>query len=198
MRKRWKTARGTTQRRARRGARWAIPNPLFLMATLVLFQTACGPGESWSQEVVRPGAAWPVSTPAQEGIDPAAIDALVADIESGEYGLIDHFTLIRHGRLIADHHFQQDYVAIAAAYDTTNHPYNYDHPDWHPYYQGTNLHSLQSVTKSVTSVVLGIAMDEGLIPGVDAPAMSFFDAYSPDMSDPRRAAMKLEDLLTTR
>jgi CubicO group peptidase (beta-lactamase class C family) len=54
------------------------------------------------------------------------------------------------------------------------------------------------VTKSVTSLALGIAMDEGHVPGVEVPAMSFFEAYAPDMSDPRRQAMTLQDLLTMR
>ena len=50
----------------------------------------------------------------------------------------------------------------------------------------------------MTSVALGIAVDQGLISGVDVPALSFFQAYDPDMSDPRRAGMTLEDLLTMR
>jgi len=122
----------------------------------------------------------------------------MADIAAGNYGLIDHFLLIRHGRVVADHHFEQDYASIASAYDTTNHQYNYDHPDWHPYYRNTDLHTLQSVTKSVTSVALGIAIDEGYIPGVDVPTASFFKAYDPDLSDPRKRAMTLEDMLTMR
>ena len=171
---------------------------LIFGVAVLLLQPGCGGQALPQQGLGWPGEDWPASTPAQEGIDPAAIDALVADIEAGTYGLIDHFTLIRHGRLVADHHFEQDYESIAAAYDTTNHQYNYDHPDWHPYYQGTELHSLQSVTKSVTSAALGIAIDQGLISGVDVPALSFFQAYSPDLTDPRKGDMKLEDLLTMR
>jgi CubicO group peptidase (beta-lactamase class C family) len=145
-----------------------------------------------------PGDTWPASTPEAEGIDPAAVEALHADITAGRYGLIDHFLLIRHGRVVADHHYPQNYDSIAAQYDTTSHQYNYDHPDWHPYYRGTNLHTLQSVTKSITSVALGIAIDEGYISGVTVPGLSFFDAYEPDMSDTRRRAMTLSDMLTMR
>lgn len=142
---------------------------------------------------------WAVSTMQDEGIDPAPIEAMIADIDAGKYGLVDHFLLIRHGKIVADRHFKQDYVTIAKKHDPENHQYNYDHPDWHPYYQGTNLHTLQSVTKSITSVALGIAMDEGLIPGgVRTPAMSFFKAYEPDLSDPRKQAMTLRDMLTMR
>ena len=117
---------------------------------------ASGPGEP-----VWPGEEWPVSTPEAEGLDPAAIDSLVADIDAGRFGLIDHFLLIRHGRVIADRHWDhgEEYARILAEQeDTVGHPYNYDHPDWHPYYRDTGLHTLQSVTKSVTSVAFGIAV----------------------------------------
>jgi CubicO group peptidase (beta-lactamase class C family) len=139
-----------------------------------------------------------VSTPEAEGIDPAAIDALHADIVAGRYGLLDHFLLIRHGRVVADHHYEHDYDSISAQYYPSADQYDYDDPDWHPYYGDTDLHTLQSVTKSITSAVLGIAIDEGLIDGVDVPGMSFFAAYEPDMSDARRGAMTLADLLTMR
>ncbi|WP_420637067.1 hypothetical protein [Candidatus Palauibacter sp.] len=41
-----------------------------------------------------------MSTAESEGIDPAAIDSLIADIDAGRYGLIDHFLLIRNERVI--------------------------------------------------------------------------------------------------
>ena len=148
-----------------------------------------------------PGAEWPVSTPAAEGIDPDAIDALVADIDAGKYGLIDHFLLIRNGRVVTDRHWDHaaEYEAILAAQpDTTNHQYNYDHPAWHPFYRDTHMHSLQSVTKSVTSVAFGIAVDEGHINGVEGAAWSFLQAYAPDMSDLRRPDTTIEDFLTMR
>ncbi len=143
--------------------------------------------------------AWHRTTFEEAGVDEAAIVELVADIEAGHYGNVDHFLLARGGKIVADHHFQRDYVEISKPYDPEDHAYDYDHPSWHPYYQGTRLHTLQSVTKSITSICVGIAMDEGRIPGgVEAPAMSFFSQYEPDLSDPRRRAMTLQDLLTMR
>jgi CubicO group peptidase (beta-lactamase class C family) len=145
-----------------------------------------------------PGETWPTSTAAAEGIDQAAIDSIVADIKAGQYGLIDAFMLIRHGKVVANHKFVQDYAKVAAQYDTTNHQYNYDHPDWHPYLKGTQLHTLQSVTKSVSSAAMGIAIDDGLIGGVETLAMPFFKAYEPYASDGRKDSTTLEDLLTMR
>ena len=154
---------------------------------------------AWSQPAISwPGDTWETSTPEAEGIHPDTIAAIVADMEAGEYGLIDAFMLIRHGRVVANHRFEQDYASIAAEQDTTNHPYNYNHPDWHPYLRGTDLHSLQSVTKSVTSVALGIAIDEGYIESVEVPVMPFFEAYEPFQTDARKEATTLEDFLTMR
>ncbi|MCH8121735.1 MAG: serine hydrolase [Bacteroidetes bacterium] len=145
-----------------------------------------------------PGDTWPTSTPEAEGIDPAVIDSIVNDINSGEYGLIDAFMVIRHGIVVADHRFEQDYESIMVQYDTTDYMYNYDHVNWHPYLKGTMLHSLQSVSKSVTSAALGIAIDDGLIDGPRAPVLPFFDDYEFEQTDERKQALTLEDFLTMR
>ena len=108
-------------------------------------------------------ALWAESDAASEGINPLTIDSLHSEILKGEYGLIDHFMIIKNGKIVVNYHYQQNYDSIAAKYDATNHLYNYDHPAWHPYYNYTDLHSLQSVTKSITSILLGIAIDEGFI-----------------------------------
>lgn len=176
-------------RRATPLLRWALLLALFVASSVAV----------WSQPTVSwPGESWEVSTPEAEGISPDSIAAIVADMEAGVYGNIDAFMLIRHGRVVADHRFEQDYEAIAAEFDTTNHPYNYDHPDWHPYLKDTDLHSLQSVTKSVTSAALGIAIDEGYIESVEVPVMPYFEAYQPYQTDSRKEATTLEDFLTMR
>ena len=152
-----------------------------------------------AESAAWPGENWPVSTPEAEGFDADALRALIDDMQVGKYGLLDHFLLIRHGKVIADRHFPRDYAALSAPHEPVDAQYDYDHPNWHPYYQGTELHTLQSVTKSITSAVLGIALDDGHIPGgVSTPAMSFFEDYDFDVEDPLRAAMTVEDLLTMR
>ena len=142
-----------------------------------------------------------MSTPEAEGVDPAAIEALVLDIEAGRYGLIDQFLLIRNGYVITDHrwdHGERYAELLTQQEDTTAHQFNYDHPAWHPYYRDTDLHSLQSVTKSVMSVAFGIAIDAGHISGVEDAAWPWFEDYGADLADPRRAATTLEDFLTMR
>jgi CubicO group peptidase (beta-lactamase class C family) len=183
----------------RRRANRACRSSAFLAATLaatVLF-TGCSSAAA-HDNTVWPGASWAESTPEAEGIDPDSVRALVADIEAGRYGLVDAFLLIRHGKVVANHRFAHNYDSIATQYDTTNHQYNYDHPSWHPYLRDTKLHTLQSVTKSVTSAALGIAIDEGRVGGADTKVMPFFAAYAPYTTDARKEATTLGDLLTMR
>lgn len=102
-----------------------------------------------SEEFGWPDETWPVSTAEAEGVDRAALDSFIADIDAGRYGLIDQFLLIRNGRVIADRrwdHAERYAELLAAQEDTADHQYDYDHPLWHPYYRDTDLHSLQSVT----------------------------------------------------
>jgi len=142
---------------------------------------------------------WQRASFEEAGIDEAPIMEFVSDVRAGHYGNVDHFLLARGGKIVVDEHFKRDYLEISKPHDPEDHQYDYDHPSWHPYYQGTGLHTLQSVTKSITSICVGIAIDEGHLPGgVGTPAMSFFPEYKPDLSDARRRAMTLEDLLTMR
>ena len=76
------------------------------------------------------------------------------------------------------------------------HEFNYLHPNWHPWYQGRDVHTLQSVTKSVTATLFGIALAAARS-GVDEPFLPFFrTAISP--VDARLRTATLADLLTMR
>lgn len=132
------------------------------------------------------------------GIDPNAVTRFLDDARAGAFGRFDHFILMRHGRLLVDERL--DVGAPQGPREATaDHQYDYEDPGWHPYYRAGDLHTQQSVTKSVTSILVGMAIDDGSIPdGVSTPAMSWFGDYDPDATDPRRAAMTLEDLLTMR
>ena len=53
-----------------------------------------------------------------------------------------------------------------------------------------------SVTKSVTSILIGIAIDQHLISGVDAKISTFFPEYAELLGKPERSKLRLKDLLT--
>lgn len=161
----------------------------------LLITVACSTDDVREKEAAASDLYWARSTPQSEGINPLVLDSIHQDVLDGRYGLIDHFMVIRNDKVVYDQSYKQDYRSIAAQYDTTNFQFNYDHPDWHPYYNGTDLHSMQSVTKSVTSILTGIAIDEGLISSVDSTIERYFDGYQVDWSDQRKKSITLKHLL---
>ena len=128
----------------------------------------------------------------------AVLDSINLEINNGDYGLIDRFMVIQNDEILANYKYEQDYETIAKKYDTTNHQYNYNHPSWYPFYQQSELHTLQSITKSVTSILLGIALDLNNDYTVKTKAMLFFKDYNINFQDIRKNTITIEDLLTMR
>jgi len=106
--------------------------------------------------------------------------------------------MIRNGHVVVDQVYEHNYELINAGLDRTPHQYNYYSPDWHPFYQGSDLHTLQSVTKGVVSIVIGIAIHRGELPDPGVAALDFFGDYEIKNLDERKRRVTLEDLLTMR
>ncbi|MGH6689424.1 MAG: serine hydrolase domain-containing protein [Gammaproteobacteria bacterium] len=116
---------------------------------------------------------WPVASPSSVGLDPPALDALARRIAEGQHGQIDAFLVIRNGKLVFERYFG----------------------GYNPY----TLHTLQSATKSVTSTLIGIAIDRGAIASVDKPIRDFFPEHRHLFdADSVKAAITLQHLLTMR
>ena len=117
------------------------------------------------------GDGWAVAAPASQGMDGAALNALSQRIERGELGAIHSFLVVRHGYLVFERYYQPRGM-------------------W-------EIHTVQSVTKSVASALVGIAIDEGLIEGVDVPLEKLFPEYRDVFEkDPRKKQIRLRDVLT--
>ena len=156
-------------------------------------------------------SAWPRSALEQEGLNPAPLSALVERGKTGGFGNLDRLVVIRNGKLLLSERFARDYrelsrgkkTAIGCGIDMctdslAKDPFNYLHPDWHPWYQGRQVHTLQSVTKSVTATLIGIAIGRGEIKSMSEPLLSFFPGYDLSKIDPRLRKATLADLLTMR
>lgn len=152
-----------------------------------------------------PAERWPVATPRAVGLNAAVLDSIDAEIRAGRYGYVDRFLVIRRGRLAYDRRYRHDYDRIygdSARLATTlrTHdragPYNYFNAWWHPYYRRGDLHTLQSVTKTVTSIVIGTAVTRGEFPSLDTPVLSFFDSGTVANVDDRKRRMTIRHLLT--
>ncbi len=165
---------------------------LALLLVAALMVSASGAASAATMQ--WPTRAWPTASPEAVGLDSAALQALSGEIAAGQYGYVDSMLLIRHGRIAFEQRYPHDYRALFVGKGA---PwiYNYYDPDWHPFYKGTPLHTLQSVSKSVTSALVGIAIERGEIPDVDVAVMPYFAAFKV-APDPRRGRMRLWDVLT--
>ncbi len=157
-----------------------------------------------------PGAAqgepgWPTGTPSSVGLNVAVLDSVDAEIRAGRYGHVNRLVVIRRGTLVYDRRYAHDYDAIHGdsartpnalnARDVTG-PYNYFAPWWHPTYRRGDLHTLQSVTKTITSVVIGVAVTRGEFPDLDTPILRYFDTATVANIDDRKRRVTIRHLLT--
>jgi WD40 repeat protein/CubicO group peptidase (beta-lactamase class C family) len=118
---------------------------------------------------------WPTSTPEEQGMNSTTLNELFDYIDSWPDS-IHGLCVMRHGVIVAEGYFSSDY---------------------HQYIQ-EDKHQTHSVTKSFTSALIGIAIDQGYITDVQQKVLDFF----PDMNflnvDSRKEAMTIEHLLTMR
>jgi CubicO group peptidase (beta-lactamase class C family) len=143
-----------------------------------------------------PTAGWRTSSPQAERVNADSLAALDAAFAAGKHGYIDAMLVIRNGRVIYERRYTQPYDSLFTGPDRRDWQYNYQHPNHHPWYRKTDLHTLQSVSKSVTSVLTGVAIHRGDLPHDSVAVMPYLAAYPVADQDPRRARMTLRHLLT--
>ncbi|MGH7710044.1 MAG: serine hydrolase domain-containing protein, partial [Gemmatimonadaceae bacterium] len=170
-------------------------NPPPLLAAALLVLTAALPVRG---QAAYPGRTWPTAEPRAVGINVVVLDSIDSEITSGRYGYVDRMLVIRNARVVYDKSYKHDYDRIyqdsakSSSPLNPHHltgPYNYYHPWWHPYYRRGDLHTLQSVTKTITSVVIGTAIQRGDFPSIDSRVLSFFDTTKVKNIDDRKRRM---------
>ena len=152
-----------------------------------------------------PTHGWAQDTPASVGLNEKVLAAFDADLGSGKYLLVDSLEVFRCGKEVYQRKYHHDYGQIygkeAKVRGPLNAhltgPYNYFDPAWHPYYHGTDLHSMQSVSKTVSSVILGIAIARGDFKAdLDTPILKYFDVAKVKNADDRKRRITLRHVLT--
>ena len=91
-------------------------------------------------------------------------------VASGEFKKITSVLVARHGKLVYEKYFDGD---------------------------ANSLRNTRSATKSITSILTGIAIDHHQLTGVDTRAFSYFPEKQPVANpDPRKNQITIEDFLT--
>ncbi len=117
-----------------------------------------------------PTSGWRTSTPEEQGFDSAKLNEMLISLHKGGVPL-HSLLVVRNG-----------YVVLDAYFD----PYN-----------GSFPHKLQSVTKSVTATLVGIAIDQGKLQP-DQTMISFFPDRTIANLDERKSKITVEDLVSMR
>ena len=155
---------------------------------------AARPAAATEATIPWPTKTWPESTPEAQGLDRAALEAFDRELAAGRQGYVDSMLVVRHGQVVFEREYQRDYDRLFVGKGKPG-LYNYYDPEWHPYWKRGRLHTMQSISKSVTSALIGIALQRGELPSVGVKVMPYFKAFrtSPDA---RREALTLRDVLT--
>lgn len=112
---------------------------------------------------------WTPSTLEEQGMDTTKLDAMTSwVVDSGVD--VDSVLIVRHGYMVYERYFN-------------------------PKYGVNSTHVLQSVSKSFTSAIVGVAVDRGLI-HLDDKVLDYFPELTIQNRDPWKDAMTVRDLLT--
>jgi CubicO group peptidase (beta-lactamase class C family) len=124
---------------------------------------------------------WPIDTPENVGLDGARLCG-IADRLKDTSANVHAVVVARRGKLVFEQYF--------SGYDD---PWGV--PEGQFDFDATTKHDMRSVSKSVTSLLVGIAIDHKLIAGVDEPVVKFFPEYSA-LKTPGWDGITLRNLLT--
>ncbi|HEY5739070.1 MAG TPA: serine hydrolase [Gammaproteobacteria bacterium] len=113
------------------------------------------------------------ATPQSQGLDGARLQQAVDGIAAGDYGRIDALLVLRNDFIVLERYFS-------------------------PLYRGPDYrYPVRSVTKSITSALVGIARGQGKLPALQTGLRELFPQYSSIANlDTRKRAVTFEHLLS--
>jgi len=144
---------------------------MIIPRSITLFLTlfyACAAATAQTQ---TPTGDWPKASGAESGLSETKLRSLETAIHSGEFSKIGSVLIARHGKLVYEGYFDGD---------------------------ANSLRDTRSVTKCITGALVGIAIGEGKLSGVDAKVLSLLPERARKIQnpDPRKSAITVEDFLT--
>jgi CubicO group peptidase (beta-lactamase class C family) len=151
---------------------WVVA--ILLVALLVALAYIYIPGHGHLPSLVTPDYwptnGWQASVPEQQGIDSIQLAEGVRSIQE-KHIAIDSLMIIRNGYMVLDAYYSP--------------------------YDGSFPHDFASVTKSVMTTLIGIAVDQGKLQ-LDQKVVSFFPNRSIANLDARKKNITIRDLVTMR
>ena len=119
-----------------------------------------------------PKESWRTDSPENQGLDEKKIQSFIGQLRTGKIQRpISSFLVVKNGYLIVEEFFGR--------------------------HNSGQAHTMQSVTKSITSTLVGVAIQNGHIDNLDQAVISFFPEYDQiNNLDKRKKKMNLRHALT--
>jgi CubicO group peptidase (beta-lactamase class C family) len=137
-----------------------------------------------AQDCAAPAArddGWAVAAPDTVGLDPARICAIADRLADANVN-VHSVLVVRQGKLVFEHYRSGEDEITGRPVGTV--AYAADIP-----------HDLRSISKSVTSLLVGIALESAPDRTLDAPVLDFFPQY-PELRTPEKERITVRHLLT--
>lgn len=141
-----------------------------LLVLLALLAPAADVFAQESGRTAAPAPEWQVRPPAEWGLDPERLAA--AYRRAGQLGPLNGLLVARRGTLVAERY-------------------------WDGMSSGRDV-NVKSASKSVISALVGVALREGVLEGLDQRVAEFFPEHVDEDADPRKKSITIRDLLTMR
>jgi CubicO group peptidase (beta-lactamase class C family) len=114
---------------------------------------------------------WEVSSLRDEGIDEEAIEEVSQLIrDTNSYENVLSMLIVKNGKLV--------------------------HEEYSPYCQRNTLHWMASITKTITSTLIGIAIDKGFIESADSKLYELLPQFADNFKDPEKMKVALKHIMT--
>ena len=112
---------------------------------------------------------WTIGSLVKSKIDTTLLHEMIDSINSGQFGKVHSVLIARNGKLVFEKYFDGFFIE--------------------------DQNSLQSCTKSIGSLLIGIALDKGYIKSVDERILNFFPEYK-NVVDQKWNDVELKHILT--
>jgi CubicO group peptidase (beta-lactamase class C family) len=171
-----------------------LPRRKFLLVACVLvvltLQCACGrsatavespPPSYVYSKPAEIADGWMTASATDLGVDAALLEQMM-NVLATRFDIVDSIAIAYQGKLILDETVRTELNTFDGWVSNTD----------------LNTHVLFSASKSVASLAIGIAIDQGIFSSVDVPFLEQFDYAGYENWDDRKNEISLEDVLTMR
>lgn len=155
---------------------------------LLLVSSTVAPPAAVAQPAETGGApeeiqdGWRTAAPAEVGMDPARLEELTRSLRRGEHGNIHAVLIEKDGRLVYEEYFTGEDETWGLSLGTVT-------------FGRASLHDVRSVSKSVVSTLVGIAIGGGHIPSAEARLSDLLPEYAAFL-DGEKAEIRLRHVLS--